>query len=52
MTTVIDIADPPARVGEHLGHTAWPTITSDAVVEARNTPKPSCAAQVVFRFYR
>ena len=27
-------------------------VTLDAVLEVRDAPKPSCVAQVVFRFYR
>jgi acyl dehydratase len=31
MTTVIDIADLPSKVGEHLGYSAWQTITQEQV---------------------
>jgi acyl dehydratase len=31
MTTVINIADLPSKVGEHLGYTGWHTITQDRV---------------------
>jgi acyl dehydratase len=31
MTTVIDIADLPSKVGEHLGYSGWQTITQEQV---------------------
>jgi acyl dehydratase len=27
-------------------------VTLDVIVEVKDTPKPSCVAQVVFRYYR
>jgi acyl dehydratase len=31
MTTVIDVADLPSKVGEHLGYSEWQTITQEQV---------------------
>jgi acyl dehydratase len=31
MTTVIDIADLPSKVGQHLGYSGWQTITQEQV---------------------
>ena len=31
MTTVIDIAELPAKVGQHLGYSGWQTVTQERI---------------------